>query len=565
MFIIDNFLDTGEASAFQAEILALAPSEWDRYDNPFERKWTLRNKNLKIFDVINSDEFIADLETQFGCRLARDDHRVYWGVHIFDDGDFLAMHLDSCVHPIQKLKKHVTVGLYLSKDWKPENGGALVFDDGTSILPDFNTLVAFENTRGAWHGSPFPVSCPNGERRIFVTASFMAPDIPPFDTREKALFRLEKGERNYLKKRLIEMRADGKSAANMYKWDRKVVVSITGIRPDFIRMKNIFKQFDEKFFHILVHTGQHYDPLLSGVFFDERKPDFILDAGRQSTNHFEQLAYVSTEIPRLFREEGIRPDWIVLLGDSNTVGVSFPLKKEGYKIAHVEAGMRSGDRRMLEEINRTVCDHCSDALFVYHDDYRENLARENITKNVFVVGNTIVEEAARYSFQEPKHKDGILVDIHRPENFNDKERLRKIIEFANDCEMKYKVPVRLLYFKRLVSALEKFNIDMGQVRIASLMPHREYLETVYHSLFIISDSGTGQEEPALLGTQVIVPREFTERPQSYKANCSFRLALEPSNFAEAHEWIGANHPMDTSWLGDGTTSEKVAQILAGLQ
>jgi len=206
----------------------------------------------------------------------------------------------------------------------------------------------------------------------------------------------------------------------------------------------------------------------------------------------------------------------------------------------------------------------SGALFVYHDDYRENLARENITKNVFVVGNTIVEEVARYAFPDAKRKDGILVDIHRPENFSDEKRLRKIIEFANECEMKYKVPVRILYFKRLVMAIEKFGIDLDRVQMTSLMPHKEYLDTVYHSLFIISDSGTGQEEPALLGTQVIVPRDFTERPQSYKGNCSFRLALEPSNFPDVHEWLGVNYPMDISWLGDGKTSEKVAQILTGL-
>jgi UDP-N-acetylglucosamine 2-epimerase (non-hydrolysing) len=271
------------------------------------------------------------------------------------------------------------------------------------------------------------------------------------------------------------------------------------------------------------------------------------------------------EIPKLFRDEGIHPDWIVLLGDSNTVGVSFPLKKEGYKIAHVEAGMRSGDRRMLEEINRTVCDHCSDALFVYHDDYRDNLARENITKNVFVVGNTIVEEAARYSFTEHKRKDGILVDIHRPENFNDKDRLHKIIEFANECISRYKVPVKILYFKRLVTSLEKFGITLGKIEMTSLMPHKEYLESVYHSLFIISDSGTGQEEPALLGTRVIVPRDFTERPQSYKSNCSFRLSLNPQNFEDVYSWLEEENPIDTKWLGEGNTSRQVTQILAGLQ
>ena len=164
----------------------------------------------------------------------------------------------------------------------------------------------------------------------------------------------------------------------------KKIVTITGIRPDFIRMAEIFKQLDDNFNHILIHTGQHYDKLLSDVFFEEleiRKPDYTLNTGSESSNHFEQLAYLSKNIPILFKENNIEPDLIIFLGDSNTSGVAFPLKKEGYKICHIEAGMRSFDKRMLEEINRTVCDHCSDILFVYHDEYKRFLEKENIKNN----------------------------------------------------------------------------------------------------------------------------------------------------------------------------------------
>ena len=168
---------------------------------------------------------------------------------------------------------------------------------------------------------------------------------------------------------------------------RKTVVTITGIRPDFIRMSQVFKRLDESFYHILIHTGQHYDAQLSGVFFKElgiRAPDYTLNTGREASNHYEQLSYLSTAIPKLFKEHSIQPDLVLFLGDSNSAGVAFPLKKEGYRIGHIEAGMRSYDKRMLEEINRTVCDHCSDILFVYHPDYAAQLAQEGITKNVFV-------------------------------------------------------------------------------------------------------------------------------------------------------------------------------------
>jgi UDP-N-acetylglucosamine 2-epimerase len=351
----------------------------------------------------------------------------------------------------------------------------------------------------------------------------------------------------------------------------KTIVTITGIRPDFIRMSKIFMELDKNFNHILIHTGQHYDKTLSDVFFEQlgiRTPDYILNTGKESSNHFEQLSYLTKEIPKLLISNNIKPDLILFLGDSNSAGVAFPLKKEGYKIGHIEAGMRSYDKRMLEEINRTVCDHCSDILFVYHDDYKAQLSKENITKNVFVVGNTIVEPFKMFSEQimvQPKRKDMILVDIHRPENFKYPLRLKNILKFANNCSIKYNLPVKMLYFKRLKDTIDTHNIDLGNVEIVPLFPYKEYLETVYHSKFIISDSGTGQEEPALLNTPVVVPRDFTERPQSYESNCSICFKAENDNSDEVFKWLddienGIKH-IDASWLGNGTTSKQVIEHL----
>lgn len=342
----------------------------------------------------------------------------------------------------------------------------------------------------------------------------------------------------------------------------KTIVSITGIRPDFIRMSKVFKELDNDFNHILIHTGQHYDSHLSDVFFKDlniRKPDYTLNAGKESSNHFEQLSYLSNKIPTLFKEQNIHPDLIVFLGDSNSAGLAFPLKKEGYKIAHIEAGMRSYDKRMLEEINRTVCDHCSDMLFVYHDDYKKQLYKENITKNVFVVGNTIVEPFLMFKEKlmiGAKRHDMILLDVHRPENFKYIDRLNTIFSFANQCIDKYNIPVKLLYFKRLMDVINDNNIDLGKIKVVPLMSYPDYLSTVYHSLFIISDSGTGQEEPSLLDTKVIVPRDYTERPQSYTSNCSikFEMNTDPSML---FKWIDNKIHPDASWLGNGNTSKLI--------
>jgi UDP-N-acetylglucosamine 2-epimerase (non-hydrolysing) len=351
----------------------------------------------------------------------------------------------------------------------------------------------------------------------------------------------------------------------------KTIVTITGIRPDFIRMSKIFSELDTYFKHILVHTGQHYDTQLSDVFFKElgiREPDYILNTGKESINHFEQLSYLTREIPKLFSEKNIKPDLILFLGDSNSAGISFPLKKEGYKIGHIEAGMRSYDKRMLEEINRTVCDHCSDILFVYHDDYKNQLAKENINKNVFVVGNTIVEPFLTFRDKiivSTKRKDGILMDIHRPENFKYPNRLKNILKFANNCIEKFGLPLKLLYFKRLKDAIDANGIELGKVEIIPLLSYKDYLETVYHSKFIISDSGTGQEEPALLDTPVIVPRDFTERPQSYENNCSICYRADDDNSDEVYKWLedieNGSKKINAEWLGDGTTSTKVIEHL----
>ena len=302
--------------------------------------------------------------------------------------------------------------------------------------------------------------------------------------------------------------------------ERKTVVTVTGIRPDFIRMSRIFDLLDRKFNHILIHTGQHFDRLLSDVFFDEldiRAPDYNLNVGGPGKEHFEQTGELSIKLIKLLREKKIHPDIILFLGDSNSVASAVPLKKEGYVIGHIESGMRSRDKRMLEEINRTVCDHCSDYHFVYHEDYRQNLIDENLpADNIHVVGNTIVEVHRHFNtnFKTDKKPNQILLDIHRPENFKYKDRLANILFYASTMMVRTGLPVKMLKFKRTFDAIIEHRVPFGNIEFVDLMSYKQFLEAQYASLFLISDSGTAQEEPALCGTPVVVPRDFTERPQS---------------------------------------------------
>lgn len=343
-------------------------------------------------------------------------------------------------------------------------------------------------------------------------------------------------------------------------------MTITGIRPDFIRMSEVFKRFDEHpdIEHILVHTGQHYDKMLSGVFFEEleiRKPDEQLAVGMPGSDHVEQMGTLFKQVVGMARLH--QPDLIIFLGDSNSVAAAMPLKKEGFKIGHIEAGMRSFDKRMLEEINRTVCDHCSDIHFVYHDNYKKKLEAENLHTGV-VVGNTIVEPCMKICLrmeQNPKRNEQILLDIHRPENFQHPDRMINIFDYARTCQDKFGVPVKMLDFKRTMEWLDKHAIPTDDFEVIPLMSYVDFIAAQFHSLFLISDSGTAQEEPALLDTPVIVPRDFTERPESVEHYCSFMLdANGLSNQKKSLEWLDYGAPfMDAEWLNGLHASEKILE------
>jgi len=204
----DHFLDQDFAFSLQEEILNIPREEWDRYNNPFEQKYTLRNKynfpnNLtKLFDELTSATFITNLSNLLGYNLKLDETRNFWGVHTYGPGDKLDIHVDAGLHPTTGLKKQVTLGIYLSYEWKEEygchleiwrgenasNNDAKLIEKIDSIAPLFNRLVIFTCNDYAWHGNPEPATCPENSKRIFITLSYLSENFEDKNTRKKAYF-----------------------------------------------------------------------------------------------------------------------------------------------------------------------------------------------------------------------------------------------------------------------------------------------------------------------------------------------------------------------------------------
>ncbi len=350
------------------------------------------------------------------------------------------------------------------------------------------------------------------------------------------------------------------------------IVTITGIRPDFIRMSKVFERLDKNFNHIMIHTGQHYDDELSKIFFDElniRKPDFTLNTGQSSKNHYEQLSYLSKSIIELIYKEDLTPDLILFLGDSNSALASLPLFKEGFKIGHIEGGMRSYDRRMPEEVNRVVCDYVSDLIFVYTPLYKQRLLQENKPKeNIFVVGNTITEVVKEYMPIGIKSKDYLVADIHRNENLKSIEHYNHILSYLEHLGKRFNMPVKLVRFNRGVKLIDEGNLlrDKKNIELVGPFGFLKFLELQYNSFGVISDSGTAQEECPLLGVPVAVPRKSTERPESIENKNSILVGEDrdqevmTEETAQFFESYSVNNDQ-LKWLGDGKTSERIIEII----
>lgn len=204
----DEILNPTTALTIQTEILNISEEHWDRYNNPFEKKYTLRNKYSfppqlnQLFQELTSEQFVSNLSKVVGYDLKLDETRNFWGVHTYGPADKLDIHVDAGLHPTQLLKKQITLGIYLSYEWKEEygchleiwrgdnasNNDAKLIEKIDSIAPMFNRMVLFECNDYAWHGNPEPANCRPESKRIFITLSYLSNNLIDKNKRMKAFF-----------------------------------------------------------------------------------------------------------------------------------------------------------------------------------------------------------------------------------------------------------------------------------------------------------------------------------------------------------------------------------------
>jgi len=355
---------------------------------------------------------------------------------------------------------------------------------------------------------------------------------------------------------------------------------VAGARPNFMKIAPIIRELDRhpnEFEWSLVHTGQHYDRDMSDVFFEELgipKPTHHLDCGGGS--HAEQTAKIMMRFEEVMLKD--RPDLVLVVGDVNsTLACSIVAKKMNIRVAHVEAGLRSGDMNMPEEVNRIVTDSISDYFFVTEPSGVENLSREgHAPESIFFVGHVMIDNlffqveklgkmaGHRYPTSDLKDRLGRygVVTLHRPSNVDSHENLRNII--AALTEISRSLPLIFAVHPRTAQNLEKFGLVLPQTIIrTSPLPYMEFLNLWKDAKVILTDSGGIQEESTALGVPCITLRENTERPVTVTEGTNVLVGSDYARVMSASDQVmrgeTATQRRPEKW--DGHASERIIGTL----
>jgi UDP-N-acetylglucosamine 2-epimerase (non-hydrolysing) len=352
------------------------------------------------------------------------------------------------------------------------------------------------------------------------------------------------------------------------------ILHVVGTRPNFVKAAAVFRAAaDLGLEQVLVHTGQHYDTKMSDVFFDELgipEPDELLNVG--SGSHAQQTAAVMTRLEPVLLRRG--PDMVLVYGDVNsTVAAALVCAKLGVKVAHVEAGLRSFDRTMPEEINRLVTDQLSDLLLTPSQDGNCNLEREGIAaEKIRLVGNVMIDTlvralpSAEAAFGDLRRKFDLdnygLVTLHRPANVDDEKIFLPMIDALDDISSQLPLvfPVHPRTRQRWAARLARCK---PALRIVDPLGYLDFLALQRYAKMVITDSGGIQEETTWLGTPCLTLRENTERPVTVTIGTNLLIGRDwdalrrNASVILKGDWKkGACPP-----LWDGAASDRIAKIL----
>ncbi len=358
---------------------------------------------------------------------------------------------------------------------------------------------------------------------------------------------------------------------------------IAGARPNFMKIAPLLKAFqahnaevnesEARFACQLIHTGQHYDARMSDIFFSElgiAAPDVNLDVG--SGSHAAQTAAIMTAFEPVC--ERLDPDWVVVVGDVNsTLACTLVAAKLGKRVAHVEAGLRSYDRSMPEEINRVVTDALADLLLTPSEDANENLKKEGIPDfKIRLVGNIMIDSlVAHLSNQrngsildqlELEDRGYVYVTLHRPSNVDQRETLSAIVAELSDIASRF--PVVFPVHPRTQSRIDEFGLQFagdGEIRLVPPIGYRDSLALTKHARCVLTDSGGLQEESTYFQTPCLTLRPNTERPVTISIG-SNRLTCIETLRTDLEECLASdNRPGQIPPLWDGKTAERIVQAL----
>jgi len=353
------------------------------------------------------------------------------------------------------------------------------------------------------------------------------------------------------------------------------IVSVVGARPQFIKCAPVSRQIRKEHQEILVHTGQHYDSEMSDVFFQELKipkPDYNLGVG--SGTHGKQTGEILSKVEEVLLKES--PDIILVYGDTNsTLAGALAAAKLNIPVAHVEAGLRSFDRTMPEEINRIVTDHISDLTFCPTKTAVDNLLHEGITKGVFLTGDVMVDalwhnlgiagQKSRILEKFHLEKSGYLVmTVHRPANTDSKKNMTDILDATGNLSEMVVFPVhpRTRNFLDEYGLLDKMP---GNIIMTEPIGYLDMLHLMHHADMILTDSGGIQKEAYILGVPCTTLRENTEWVETLEGGWNVLVGATKRKIIAAVKRSALNLPAQQGVFGNGNAAEKIMKHIANLR